>query len=481
MHRQILSQTIRIAFLLLGTLTLLLNASCSSADDDFVTGHKEAIAKNPEGVTLQIRLVDGKKQFHKGEIIRLELAFTSDKPDTYQVEIREYDRSGRLFEERYLVSPAENAVDPVQNYFWGPPFFGGICGGLSGLPRVLDTTPWTIEFEINEWIRFEKPGTFQLYVISSRVWDQNDRGRDGHTITKLPVASNIIEFEILPDDRKWSERTLQQAVQMLDSEVVCSTTPPIFQTASEYQQYQETQKKYNDLGAAKRNAARVLRFLDTEQAAEEMIKRLKGANPFDGYDFQYYIGLIGSSHREYIIKTMEKYLVSTDHPVSEKFLRALSLCAYYLQLDEPMPVMGSDQEENSKVFMAYHDRQRKRFQDIETKYLEQLIQAIPKKNDQAKAISLAGFVELTWNDEAAKRESARIAEYRKELPLDLAPVFHCLPQRTKQTLLDIRWKFIKHPAMYPVIRKIAEGPPDPQHRVTETAVQRLQEIDDEKK
>ncbi|HOE11663.1 MAG TPA: hypothetical protein PLQ35_14505 [bacterium] len=443
MHHQIVKQILRVAFLFLGILILLPGIKTPCADEEFMVAYKEAIAKNPEGVTLQIRLADGKKQFHMGEIIRLELAFSSSKPDTYQVEIRKYDRIGRLFEERYLVSPAENAVDPVQNYFWGPPFFGGICGGLSGLPRVLDATPWSIEFEINEWIRFEKPGTFQIYVISDRVWNQNDKGRNGHTITKLPVTSNIIEFEILPFDREWAEKTLQEAVQ--------------------------------------KNSARVLRFLDTEQAAEEMIKRLKGTDPFSGDDFQYYIGLIGSSHREYIVKTMEKYLVSPDHPVSEKFLRALSLCAYYLQLDEPMPVMGSDQEENSKVFMAYHDRQRKRFQDIETKYLEQLIEAIPKKTDTAKAISLAGVVELTWNDEAAKRDSAPVAEYRKKLPVDLAPVFHCLPQRTKQTLLDIRWKYIKHPAMYPVVRKIAEGPPDPQHRVTETAVQRLQEIDDEKK
>ncbi|HQP99118.1 MAG TPA: hypothetical protein PLY86_11725 [bacterium] len=350
MHHHTCEQTIGIAFLFLGTLALLLNTGCSSAEDDFVAGHKEAVAANPEGVTLQIRLADGKKQFHTGEIIRLELAFSSSKPNTYQVEVREYDRSGRLFAERYLVSPSENAVDPVQNYFWGPPFFGGIGGGLSGLPRVLNATPWTIEFEINEWIRFEKPGTFQLYVISSRAWDQNDKGRDGHTITKLPVASNIIEFEILPFDREWAEKTRQEAVQ--------------------------------------KNAARVLRFLDTEQAAEEMIKRLKGTDPFSGDDFQYYIGLIGSSHREYVVKTMEKYLVSPEHPVTEKFLTALALCAYYLQLDEPMPTMGPDEEEHRKVFMAYHDRQRKRFQDIETKYLEQLIEAMPKKTDTAKAISL---------------------------------------------------------------------------------------------
>ena len=47
-------------------------------------------------VSLTIRFTGGISQFHVGEKIPIELAFTSSAPETFELNPRNYDRSGRL-------------------------------------------------------------------------------------------------------------------------------------------------------------------------------------------------------------------------------------------------------------------------------------------------------------------------------------------------------------------------------------------------
>jgi hypothetical protein len=53
-------------------------------------------AQNESGVSLTIRFADGTSRFCVGEIIPLELSFHASIPDMYDMEMRNYDRSGRL-------------------------------------------------------------------------------------------------------------------------------------------------------------------------------------------------------------------------------------------------------------------------------------------------------------------------------------------------------------------------------------------------
>jgi hypothetical protein len=52
-------------------------------------------AQNESGVSLTIRFADGTSRFHVGEIIPLELSFHASIPGMYDMEMRNYDRSGR--------------------------------------------------------------------------------------------------------------------------------------------------------------------------------------------------------------------------------------------------------------------------------------------------------------------------------------------------------------------------------------------------
>ena len=59
-------------------LLLLAGAiSAVSQPDAFLLKHEESLAKKPQDLTVELRLADNKTQFQQGEIVRLELAFSS--------------------------------------------------------------------------------------------------------------------------------------------------------------------------------------------------------------------------------------------------------------------------------------------------------------------------------------------------------------------------------------------------------------------
>src|SRR5438552_655347 len=116
-------------------------------------------AQNESGVSLTIRFADGTSRFHVGEIIPLELSFHASFPDTFDMEMRNYDRSGRLNIEALYVTPPGR--DPLERYYSTGAFIGGGLGGssaLSGEPQVMRE-------DLNEWVALDTPGHYSLYVI----------------------------------------------------------------------------------------------------------------------------------------------------------------------------------------------------------------------------------------------------------------------------------------------------------------------------
>src|ERR1700751_830957 len=76
---------------------------------------------------LTVSIPGGRTSFREGEIIPLELSFTSTVDERYRAESRNYDRSGRLNIEKYCLEP--EARDPLADYFSTVMTMGG---GLSG-------------------------------------------------------------------------------------------------------------------------------------------------------------------------------------------------------------------------------------------------------------------------------------------------------------------------------------------------------------
>jgi hypothetical protein len=228
----------------------------------------------------QLHLSVNKTEFRCGEVIPLELAFTSATPDRYQINMATYDRSGRMSYEQFLLDPKEGTSDPLQLYFnsaWG--FLGG---GLTGF-KFLSTSPTSIHLDLNEWVRFDQPGTYHLTVASHRTSDT--RASDYPRNAGKELRSNPIELHIAAADAAWQKDQLSQIRDALN------------------QAGPSTGNVQNDPRQA---AWKALRYLGSEEAARELAKRLRGDDSHVDWDCM--LGLIGSPQRDAGLEEMNKLL-----------------------------------------------------------------------------------------------------------------------------------------------------------------------------
>ena len=68
-------------------------------------------------IRLTLRLPDGRLQFRPGEIIPVELEFSSATPKRFTVDGATYDRSGRLTIDEFVIDRIDDVSDPMLDYF----------------------------------------------------------------------------------------------------------------------------------------------------------------------------------------------------------------------------------------------------------------------------------------------------------------------------------------------------------------------------
>lgn len=386
--------------------------------DAFIQEHNAKVAQNPDGVVFTAAFKSNQKQFRQGEMIKLDLSYSSSTPNTYVLDTASYDRSGRLDIDTFVVDRKESVVDPLDDYF-NSSLFGFIGGGLRGYPE-LTNKPEVITAELNEWMRFDKPGRYRLYVVSHRVAKMKVKG-DPFGGTGQTTVSNVLDFEILPVDKKWSAQKLNEAVTLLAKP-----------------------------DADHRGACRILRFLGTTQAASEMIKRFRGDDR--GCDFEFGFGLIGSPHRDFIIREMENALSSPEQPIVTSFINNLALLEFTRQTPAipPYPVEGTD--EQARQWQDQRKELLRALEQLEVNYLRQLFAAIPQKQPRARAAALETL--LDFEPQLNTEESAQA----HSLLASLSEVFTRLPMNSQTNVLNYRWKAISSPAMIPVLRQLLKQP-----------------------
>src|SRR5262249_18444446 len=148
-----------------------------------------------------------RREFHPGEIIPLELEFASGVPRRFAVDGRTSDRSGQLTIDDFTLTPADGAADPMRDYFGS---IDGFIGGGLGTTSLLGAGTVIVPLDLNDWLRFARPGPFRLSVRSRRVTDTASRA-------VVPVASNSVSFTIVPRDAAWETTPLTEARRLLDA------------------------------------------------------------------------------------------------------------------------------------------------------------------------------------------------------------------------------------------------------------------------
>ena len=243
------------------------------------------LAQNESGASLTVRFDDGTSQFRVGEIIPLELAFRASVPEMYDMEIRNYDRSGRLNIEAFHVTPPGR--DPLERYYSTGAFIGGGLGGA----RELSGEPEVMRVDLNEWVALDKPGHYSLYVTSGRVSRRTPTAAE-----PVELRSNDLEFDVIAADPGWQQQTLSTAIATLN---IGSST------ASE-----------------KTAALRVLRFLDTPTSVHELVFRLGTRGDRSGWNE--IAGLAGSRYQNLVVQELERQMSAPDIALINDYLSVLS-------------------------------------------------------------------------------------------------------------------------------------------------------------
>lgn len=394
---------------------------------------------NPPGdVALQLATKGGQTVFREGEIIALEAAYTSSSEGRYFANTRSYDRSGRLDGEEIFCLEPDTGSDPLTDYFQGSLAFMG--GGLFGMQK-LGTEPYVVALELNEW-KTLPPGSYRLRIVSNRVTRPDEEHSTPFGGQAVAVVSNEVSFEVTAPDQGWQGTALAEAVQTLD------TAKPDSEEA--------------------KHAARVLRFLRSEGAARELVKRY-WAGDAQPYGWELKFGLFGSPFRSEIVAGMKAAIRDGQHPVTEEFIRTLAVLEVTADPKQKLGPYDPAHEEEWRSKQAAHFAA---IDKLVAEYEAEAAAAVLTKSAQARAVTASELLEAEVKLSPAQQV---------QLKQMVAAGWDTLPVQRQNELLAYRWNEIGGPDMMPILRRIAAEEPGQNRRLDKpdrgVAVQRIYELD----
>lgn len=272
-----------VAFL---SLSPWISPTCA-AQSGFYARHKAAVARNPPGVKLLLRTPDGRRSFHLFETIPFEMEYSSAQADTYSIELDESMNIGG-WKHKFEIVPRNlvllNASEFDQQTF-------SCCGSYR---RFLSKQPRILHRELTDYFRFEKPGTYRLYLTTWCVFEFPGHPDDPRP-SKTPVTSNILTLTILPDDPNWDARRLAETLQQLNDPAIRAKydalKAAILNMRSETQQDVAMVNRLNQTELVR--AQEALNALDSEAAIRERVKMMNMPTRKE-VETDYKLGLLGT-------------------------------------------------------------------------------------------------------------------------------------------------------------------------------------------
>lgn len=347
-------------------------------------------------VFLQISVAAKNNEFRMGEKIPVTLAFNTRVKNRYELDEADYDRSGRLPSEDFTVTPRDGAEDPLVDYF--APDTAHIGGGLRGF-RILTQKPWTIVLNLNEWVRFTKPGEYKLTVSSDRVEILDSSKLNGKA--RITAVSNPITLKIAARDPARERQALNEAIAKLNA-------PRPLKRATTQGSFQ----------ASRLEAAETLRFLGTADAVRELVRQLGIEN--SGIPSTCFFGIISSPERAVASEALAEALAAPDYPITDDFLNTLQWI---------------DRKESARDTLA------------------KVVRALPNKRGPAARVTLYTIINDVW---VRGDDRLLTPETKRELIKQLTSIFDQLPIDQQAWLLEQRWPDIKDPALLPLLKQFVE-------------------------
>lgn len=307
------------------------------------------IGASADDAVLQLTLKDARGTFHQGEIITLQLAFTSKSKGKYRMDTQTSGSTGRVTHESFCLDPAGAGTDPLADYYGNGNF-------ISAPPHIVSTVlkknPFRLDLDLNEW-KSLPPGNYRLVIETQRVSQVTSTGE----LVPVLVRSNPVQFQVVDADSTWQDEQLAAAVKGLDS------------------------------GNAEqaRHAAHVLRFLGTEAATHELATRYWSLNrQANGWDLMF--GLVGSPHRDIAIQEMRTAISDPQHPITREFLKTLALLEAVAA--DPQFKAASNSAQTPEQFAQAQQDEAAAIDKLVTQHLTELSSTVAQKTGSALKVSM---------------------------------------------------------------------------------------------
>jgi hypothetical protein len=249
--------------------SLLTTVLPCNAQTDFEARNKEGLSRNPGGVTLLLRTEDGRSAFHLFETIPIELDFSSTRPLTYSIELDEMmNTAGQA--NNYQVSPAGAVFLPYAQM--GSRSFSCCASDR----HYLDSRPTTLRRELTDQLRFARPGTYSVFLVTNRVFRGLGKP-DNFDPSKLTLTSNLLTLTILPDDPEWDSQKLEETLRDLnDPQIRANYLVAITREKKLDSGIAQDFERLNHVERTKyARAQKALNALDTGEAIHERVKLME--------------------------------------------------------------------------------------------------------------------------------------------------------------------------------------------------------------
>jgi hypothetical protein len=401
----------------------------------------QAAASPAEQATLTIRFADNATKYHVGEIIPIELAFSASAANTYEMDTRTYDRSGRLGEEQFIVKP--EGRDPLYNHYAGGLYMGISGGGLSSGPKMLTSRPEVMVEELNEYVALDKPGHYTLSVRSGRV----ARSGEKRTIPGIfnedtfELRSNTLEFDVIEADPEWQEAELKIALTTLKNP--SSSRIPIAALIATGM----------PITTESVTAMKILRYLDSPGSVRELVRRIMQPDEPRKWDCQ--AGLTGSRFQKLVLQELESQLAKPDTIITSAYLQILGETRFLLaHPPQTKNASTNDFIERPKEFSASMD-----------KLYEEVAKLVPTKQGAAQAETILTLLQHNPPIKVGIQDS------------DVAAAFSNLAPEQQYQLLDQNWSSVKGPAIIPVLEQLLDERDLDHYALRDIALRRLYELD----
>lgn len=384
----------------------------------------------PPGVSLVLSLPSGRVQFHRSEVIPLTATFLSSSPRQYKLNTDDGSRDRPWNTDTFLVEPSFSAMDPLCAYYAHE--FGEAYSGGGPRFQPLTLQPIAIPFTLNEWLRFDAPGHYRVYLSSRRVVDTDKLQSHNLIFQGRTTISNAVDLEIIPNNPAWNVRTLRQAL-------------PLFNTNGFGYQNQ----------TAKIEAVRAVRFLGTTEAVLAMVARYASFDENNSWNTPTYtqtrLGLFGFAHPGAVIQEMKRRLADPDFPVFSVLLDDLAQTQYLAAYPQPVPQLVvydalADRERSAAIHLRLVVLNALKEQDRKL-----LVAALPAKRGKARAISSYALLMADY--------AALDKDVHRKLLQALVPVFDDLTIQEKNALLDnAEWARASGACILPLLRHAYASP-----------------------